>query len=271
LGRLPSKTQKGYQTKFDMSKVQKFNVESILDGASKTAPFIAMITAIGAFTLVGVFKADYYTGVLFERWAAWSIVAGASIALVTELSRAVLLLMSFKDFREGKTTAGIWGMFLSIGLVIYDCVAAGPISSLWTGGSGESLGLIIRDVVVFLVVLSFGIELRLSISGKKRSQGPQINSKGDNGQSSVIHYNGAEASHNANNGPVQNRAKIGFKLPESSVATGDNRKVLELALKGAKSYYSAYKNKPDTDNNKQKRKQYKQQVEQLQRMIEKAS
>jgi len=250
-----------------MTNVRNFNVESILDGASKAAPFIAMITAMGAFSLVGVFKADYYTGVLSERWVSWSIVAGICIALVTELSRAVLLLMSFKDFREGKITAGVWGMFLSIGLVIYDCIAAGPISSLWTNEAATNLSAIIRDIVVFMVVLSFGIELRLSISGRQKAGKEKSTILTDNNSKQQTSLESFKMPHSGNNSNIENRSKIGFKLPAMSVATEDNIKVLQFALKGAKSYYSAYKNKPDTKNNKEKRAEYRAEVDRLQRMI----
>jgi hypothetical protein len=221
-----------------MSNVQ--NVDRILESLSRSAPFIAMLTAAGAFTLVGVFKADYYGGVLADRWGTWSMIAGTSIALVTELSRAVLLLMSFKDFREGKVSSGIWGLVLSVGLVVYDCIAAGPISSLWIGSHTGTLGVIIRDVVVFLVVLSFGIEIRLSISGKRKT-GEKVQEEAERAYTAFKLPQNGKIEHTE-------RGPIGFK---GSVAT-DDAELLRLALKGAKSYHSAYRSKPRTENNQAK-------------------
>jgi hypothetical protein len=120
--------------------------------------------AIAAFTLVAIFKSDYYAGIFGARWPSFALPAGIAIAAITEAARAVLLLMTFADFRRGNSRGGWLGLVLSIGLVIYDATSAGAISSLWTGTHTGQLGRIIADLLVFLVVLSFGIEFRLVLA-----------------------------------------------------------------------------------------------------------
>ena len=135
-----------------------------MQGLSNAAPLISFCIACLAFVLVGVFKADYYSGVLVERWASWAKFTGIAIALVTEGARAVLLLLTFADFRKRNFRGGWLGLVLSVGLVFYDCSGAGAVSAIWTGEHVGQAGNIIRDVLVFLVVLSFGIEFRLVLS-----------------------------------------------------------------------------------------------------------
>lgn len=148
-----------------MSNLRKNDeMQAIMQGLSNAAPLISFVIACLAFVLVGVFKSDYYAGVLVERWAAWAKFTGIAIAVVTEGARAVLLLLTFADFRKRNFRGGWLGLVLSIGLVFYDCSGAGAVSSIWTGEHAGQVGIIIRDVLVFLVVLSFGIEFRLVLS-----------------------------------------------------------------------------------------------------------
>lgn len=139
-------------------------LQAIMNGLANYSPLISFGIACLAFSLVGVFKADYYTGVLAERWATWAKFTGIAIAVVTEGARAVLLLLTFADFRKRNYRGGWLGLALSIGLVFYDCSGAGAVSAIWTGEHTAQLGVIIRDLIVFLVVLSFGIEFRLVLS-----------------------------------------------------------------------------------------------------------
>lgn len=148
-----------------MTKVtKKSELDAVLDSLSSAAPLISFVVALAAFVLVGVFKSDYYAGIFGARWPSFALPAGIAIAVVTEAARAVLLLMTFADFRRGNARGGWLGLTLSIGLVIYDSTSAGAISSLWTGSHVGQVGRIIADLVVFLVVLSFGIEFRLVLA-----------------------------------------------------------------------------------------------------------
>lgn len=139
-------------------------LQAIMRGVSSASPLISFCIACLAFILVGAFKADYYSGVLVARWATWSKFTGIAIAVVTEGARAVLLLMTFADFRARNFRGGWLGLVLSVGLVLYDCSSAGAVSALWIGDHAGQTGNIIRDLLVFLVVLSFGIEFRLVLS-----------------------------------------------------------------------------------------------------------
>jgi hypothetical protein len=151
-----------------MAKLEKKDDLQVIMGVlSASAPVITFAVACMAFVLVGIFKADYYEGVLLARWDSWAKAAGIAIAAVTELARATLLLLTFADFRQRNFRGGWLGLFLSLGLVFYDCSGAGAVSSLWTNEHGAHLGAIIRDLIVFLVVLSFGLEFRLVLSKSK--------------------------------------------------------------------------------------------------------
>lgn len=141
-------------------------LQAIMRALSNASPLISFCIACLAFILVGAFKADYYSGVLVARWATWSKFTGIAIAVVTEGARAVLLLMTFADFRARNFRGGWLGLVLSIGLVLYDCSSAGSVSALWIGDHAGQTGNIIRDLLVFLIVLSFGIEFRLVLSSK---------------------------------------------------------------------------------------------------------
>jgi hypothetical protein len=148
-----------------MTKVsKKSELDNVLDSLSNAAPIISFIVAVGAFTLVAIFKSDYYAGIFSTRWPSFALPAGIAIAAITESARAVLLLMTFADFRKGNNRGGWLGLVLSIGLVVYDSTSAGAISSLWTGTHTGQVGGIIADLLVFLVVLSFGIEFRLVLA-----------------------------------------------------------------------------------------------------------
>ena len=176
-----------------MSKVQKKSeLDNVLDSLSGAAPIISFIVAIAAFTLVAVFKSDYYAGIFVTRWPSFALPAGIAIAAITEAARAVLLLMTFADFRRGNSRGGWLGLVLSIGLVIYDSTSAGAISSLWTGTHTGQVGRIIADLLVFLVVLSFGIEFRLVLA-----RGGRPIEQSDNAESSeakeVFRSNGVHA------------------------------------------------------------------------------
>lgn len=152
-------------TSNNMTNLKKNDeLQAIMNGLSNYAPLISFAIACLAFTLVGVFKADYYSGVLSERWLSWAKFTGIAIAVVTEGARAVLLLLTFADFRKRNFRGGWLGLVLSIGLVFYDCSGAGAVSAIWTGEHAGQLGAIVRDLIVFLVVLSFGIEFRLVLS-----------------------------------------------------------------------------------------------------------
>lgn len=155
-----------------MTKVtKKSELDATLDTLSNAAPIISFVVAIAAFTLVGVFKSDYYAGVLATRWPSFSLAAGIAIATITEAARAVLLLMTFADFRRGNVRGGWMGLILSVALVVYDATSAGAISSLWTGAHIGQVGGIVADLVVFLVALSFGIEFRLVLAKGGRDDG----------------------------------------------------------------------------------------------------
>ena len=156
-----------------MTKLEKKDdLQVIMSVLSASAPVITFAVACMAFVLVGIFKADYYEGVLTARWDSWAKAAGIAIAAVTELARATLLLLTFADFRQRNFRGGWLGLFLSMGLVFYDCSGAGAVSSLWTNEHSAQLGAIIRDLVVFLVVLSFGLEFRLVLSKSKADATP---------------------------------------------------------------------------------------------------
>jgi len=141
-------------------------LQAVMRVLSHASPIISFGIACLAFGLVATFKADYYSGVLVSRWSNWATFTGIAIAVVTEGARAVLLLMTFADFRSRNFRGGWLGLMLSIGLVLYDCSSAGAVSALWIGEHEPQTGNIIRDLLVFLIVLSFGIEFRLVLSSK---------------------------------------------------------------------------------------------------------
>lgn len=80
-----------------------------------------------------------------------------------------LLLMTFADFKQHKLGAGLTGLILSIGLVVYDMTSSGPVSSLWNGDvAAADVGVVIKDLVLYLVSISAGLEFRLALSGGNR-------------------------------------------------------------------------------------------------------
>lgn len=143
------------------------NMGATMDKIADAAPFIAFIVACLAFIIIILFKTDYYSEVFSQRWNYWAALGvGFFAALAAEASRAILLLLTFRDFRNRNMWGGFLGLILSFALVGYDIFSAGPVSSIWTGAHSGQVGTIITDVVVFLVALSAGLELRLALSTK---------------------------------------------------------------------------------------------------------
>lgn len=169
----------------DSNNNGKFDLEDVLDAIAKSSPLLIMITAGIAFSLLIIFESDYYTHVLGNRWQpAGAIAGGIAVAIVRELSRAVLLVMTFADFRKGNGKGAWLGLLMSLALVAYDAFSSGPISSLWTGAENTNIGAVVADLVIFLVALSFFLEFRLVISGKSNQRSASTPSN----NSEVAHY-----------------------------------------------------------------------------------
>lgn len=157
----------------DSNNNGKFDMDDLLDAIAKSSPLLIMITASIAFLLLIVFESDYYTHILGTRWSSPAAIAGGiAVAFVRELSRAVLLIMTFADFRKSNAKGAWLGLLMSLSLVAYDGFSSGPISSLWTDSHSQSLGAIVADLIVFLVSLSFFLEFRLVLSGKSNRRAP---------------------------------------------------------------------------------------------------
>lgn len=144
------------------------NVEKTLENISKITPVIIFFSAAIAFVLLTMFKADYYEGVISQRWVKGVAFTAILIAAVTEITRFTLLILTFADFRKGNNSGGWFGLVISLLLVYYDVTSAGAISMLWTGELQANIGSIIRDLIIFLSVLAFGLEFRLILSEKSK-------------------------------------------------------------------------------------------------------
>lgn len=157
--------------------MNKQKVTSVVDFCAQAAPLIVLGTAFLAFIMLIIFKSEFYTHILETRWNRFPAVAGgAAVACITEFARMALLLMTFADFRNQKVGAGLTGLILSIGLVVYDMTSSSPISNLWLGESNPAdVGIIIKDLVLYLVAISAGLEFRLALSGgrKKKKKEPE--------------------------------------------------------------------------------------------------
>lgn len=252
------------------------SMSKTMDKITDAAPFIAFVVACLAFTLVIIFKADYYTAVFNARWGFWpALAAGAVAGFATEAARAILLLLTFRDFRTGNRVGGFLGLVLSFTLVGYDCFSAGPISSVWTGQHAGNIGPIIVDIIVFLVTLSAGIELRLALSapGKRNvaatsatnatpqrnaATGSNVAATSNGSANATQHGNGSQRYGNNAATPQPQRRNIGFQLggatpPQQKPATGrnavsndvadDDALLLEEKLQKARNNLRAYESK----------------------------
>jgi hypothetical protein len=140
------------------------NIEKTLDNISKVTPVIIFISASITFMLLTMFKADYYHGVIAQRWTRGVGFTALLIASVTEITRFTLLILTYADFKKGNHRGGWLGLVISLSLVWYDITSASAVSLLWTGEITENIGTIVKDLIIFLSVLAFGLEFRLILS-----------------------------------------------------------------------------------------------------------
>jgi len=145
-----------------------------MDSLADAAPITTFIIACLAFACILLFKTDYYTEVFSQRWNWYAALGvGFVAALAAEGSRAILLVLTFRDFRSKNNLGGGLGLVLSFALVGYEIFSAGPISQFWTGAIEGGIATVIVDVVVFLIVLSAGLELRLALSSRLSNNATQ--------------------------------------------------------------------------------------------------
>jgi len=285
------------QTKTIIMNNDKDSAEKAMDAIANAAPLVTFILACLAFLCVLLFKTDYYTEIFSQRWNWWaSLGVGFGAGVAAEGSRAILLVLTFRDFRKGNTWGAGLGLLLSFALVGYEIFSAGPISSLWTGGSSAAIGPIIRDVIVFLVSLSAGLELRLALSSRgEAKQNKQRNetetattaatlrrinetetqsqNETQHNTSNVATATATQAQHNTTETQAQRNA-IGFQV-DSSEKWGSEKLINELSR--AKNNMRAYKSKvakakEDSSMNLSTQKKgyekWKSKVEALERQIE---
>ena len=269
-----------------MKNLPHVTTNGIMEKISQYAPFSILLFAILSFIAIGVFKVDFYTekfGTRFENAMAMAIV----MAVISEGVRAALLITSSRDFINGEKTNGWLGLLASVGIVIYEWNVAGNIATVWSAEAPE----LYKGIFLFLIVVGLVLELRLVLTLSVGSSGKattRFNGSG-NGIALTNNYNGATATQNGHTAtPIRNQ--IGFFTTDNRnvvkdanttnvkpVATrhqdGENSgaieqtELIEMALKNAKRFLSAYESKPDTTNNVNKRKEWKQKVEALESML----
>lgn len=214
--------------------------EKAMDSLADAAPITTFIIACLAFACILLFKTDYYTEVFSQRWNWYAALGvGFIAALAAEGSRAILLVLTFRDFRSKNNLGGGLGLILSFALVGYEIFSAGPISQLWTGTIDGGIATVIVDVVVFLIVLSAGLELRLALSSRLSNNATQKSSTTQ--QRNTTQRNATQRNetlsvqHNAT--AETQRNTIGFRT------TTDNRAELRNQLAKAENNLRAYKSK----------------------------
>lgn len=269
-----------------MKNLPELSTNGIMEKISQYAPFSILFFALLSFVAVGVFKVDYYTekfGTRFDNAMAMAIV----MAVISEGVRAALLITSSRDFIKGEKTNGWLGLLASVGIVIYEWNVAGNIAKVWSAEAPE----LYKGIFLFLIIVGLVLELRLVLTlSVGSSQKATQRATATNG---VLipsnNYNGTKATQNGHTGtPARNQ--IGFfptgnknvvkdanTINVKSVATRqpagessgaiEQTELIEMALKNAKRFLSAYESKPDTTNNVNKRKEWKQKVEALEGML----
>jgi hypothetical protein len=147
------------------------NLERTLDRIYVATPVITFFSAALSFLILAVLKTDYYNEIFISRWSDLSTFKGYMVMLMsflvasaTEITRATLFILTYYDFKKGNKTGGWLGLIISLALVWYDCNSAGAISALWTGEHVGQIGNIIRDLVIFLTLLGFSLEFRVTLT-----------------------------------------------------------------------------------------------------------
>lgn len=219
---------------------KKDAAEKAMDSLADAAPIVTFIIACLAFACILLFKTDYYTEVFSQRWNWYAALGvGFVAALAAEGSRAILLVLTFRDFRSKNNLGGGLGLVLSFALVGYEIFSAGPISQLWTGAIEGGIATVIVDVVVFLIVLSAGLELRLALSSRLSNNATQKNNatqvRNTTQRNTGQRNETLSVQHNAT--AETQRNTIGFR------SATDNRAELRNELTKAENNLRAYKSK----------------------------
>jgi len=230
-----------------MSNSNKDAAEKAMDTIADAAPIVTFIIACLAFACVLLFKTDYYTQVFANRWNWYGALGvGFIAALAAEGSRAILLVLTFRDFRSSNNIGGFLGLILSFALVGYEIFSAGPISSLWAGTMAGGISAVIRDAMVFLITLSAGLELRLALSSRVATATKSSKSSNATQRSRNVASNVASnatlhnpVASNATQQPATQRNSIGFQLQQKQQGSA----ALQVQLDKAKGNMRAYKSK----------------------------
>jgi hypothetical protein len=269
-----------------MKNLPQLSTNGIMEKISQYAPFSILLFALLSFIAVGVFKVDYYTekfGTRFDNAMAMAIV----MAVISEGVRAALLITSSRDFINGEKTNGWLGLLASVGIVIYEWNVAGNIATVWSAEAPE----LYKGIFLFLIIVGLVLELRLVLTLSVGSSQTATNKRTTaNGVLiPATNYNGTKATQNSHTeAPARNQ--IGF-FPTGNTNVGkdadttiiksvatqqtagqssgaiEQSELIEMALKNAKRFLSAYESKPDTTNNISKRKEWKEKVEVLESML----
>lgn len=270
-----------------MKNQKELTTNNVMEQISHYAPFSILFFAFLSFVAVAVFKVDYYTekfSTRFENAMAMAIV----MAVISEGVRAALLITSSRDFITGEKTNGWLGLIASVGIVVYEWNVAGNIAKVWSAETPE----LYKGIFLFLIVVGLVLELRLvlTLNGHKAPQMAGNVSGSANGIFVPATQNNSYTATQNSNGATPVRNQIGFfttratnvvnnasttdtKLVATPEAPGNEAgeiaqtEIVQMALKNAKRFLSAYQNKPDTTNNIKKREQWRQKVEALEGML----
>ena len=131
---------------------------------SSKASLFLLISSIGSFLVLIVFKAEYYHTIFLLRFydsLAW--VVGGSIAFLVEFVRFSLMISSAYDAKRSKWLGFMLGLGGSIALVVYEFYLCGEVGAIW-----DKESLVYTNILKFLVSVGLLLELRLCllISGK---------------------------------------------------------------------------------------------------------
>ena len=266
-----------------MKKTAQLTTSTIMERISDYAPFSILLFAILSFIAIGVFKVDFYTekfSARFENATAMAVV----MAVISEGVRAALLITSSRDFINGEKTNGWLGLLASVGIVIYEWNVAGNIANVWSVEAPE----LYKGIFLFLIVVGLVLELRLvlTLSAKKPEKAQQALFPSGANEYQANNFKATPATKNGHtSGAIRNQ--IGFFTTDKGNVVKDTSttstklvategttsgaiqqsELIEMALKNAKRFLSAYESKPDTTNNVNKRKEWKQKVEALESMM----
>jgi len=142
--------------------------KNLMNQLSSRADLFLLVSSIGSFLVLIVFKAEYYHSLLAVRFYdsfAWFV--GAFIASLIEFVRFSLMLASTNDAKRKRYFSLVLGVLGSAGFVVYEFYLCSEVGALWNLENDVYI-----NMLKFLVAIGLVLELRLCLITTGASSAP---------------------------------------------------------------------------------------------------